>query len=55
MSQSIQYKMPEKGDLIDVQYRHANKGGALQETAYKGLRDDAEVGCLADLKYKEVE
>lgn len=48
--------VPSLGDLIDVTYRHANRGSnVLQETVYKCKRTDAEIGSLEDLKYKEEE
>jgi bifunctional non-homologous end joining protein LigD len=46
--------IPRIGDLLEVRYRHANRGGGLQEPVYIGTRDDLEIAdaILSQLKFK---
>lgn len=48
------YELPDVGDIIDVRYLYANRGGALYQPQYRGRRDDvARDECLETrIKYK---
>ena len=44
--------IPEPGNLVDVEYLYAYKGGSLFQPVYKGKRDDTAIDHIANLKYK---
>lgn len=48
------HDIPKKGDVIEVRYLYAHKGGSIYQPQYEGLRDDIErSACLmSQLKYK---
>jgi bifunctional non-homologous end joining protein LigD len=48
------HALPAKGDIVEVHYLYAYKGGSLYQPVYKGPRVDQTLsGCnLAQLKYK---
>jgi len=43
---------PKVGDIVDVTYLYAYKGGSLYQPKYKGVRDDVDVDHISKLKYK---
>jgi bifunctional non-homologous end joining protein LigD len=48
------YDIPRAGDIIDVRYLYANRGGCLYQPQYRGKRDDVAMEeCLETrIKYK---
>lgn len=48
------YELPEPGDIVDVRYLYANRGGCLYQPQYRGIRDDVyRTDCLETrIKYK---
>ncbi len=48
------YDIPRAGDIIDVRYLYANRGGCLYQPQYRGRRDDVAMDeCLETrIKYK---
>jgi bifunctional non-homologous end joining protein LigD len=36
------HQIPSEGEVVEVEYRRANRGGSLQEPVYKGRRPDME-------------
>jgi bifunctional non-homologous end joining protein LigD len=43
------YPVPATGELIEIEYRHANPGGSIYQPQYKGTRDDIELAaCTLD-------
>jgi bifunctional non-homologous end joining protein LigD len=49
------YDIPKVGDLAEVEYLYAYRGGSLYQPVYKGVRDDkTEADSSESLKYKEV-
>ena len=48
---------PHKGEIVEIRYLYAYRGGSLYQPIYKGVRDDIdESACtLSQLKYKSVE
>ncbi len=43
------HPIPDAGSVVEVRYRHAHEGGALQEPTYLGKRSDVDVEeCRAD-------
>lgn len=48
----VNHEVPKVGDLVEVQYLYAYKGGSLYQPVYKGVRDDATVDSIKALKYK---
>ena len=48
------YDMPEPGDIVEVRYLYAYKGGAVYQPVYQGKRDDLERSAcvLTQLKFK---
>lgn len=48
------YELPVAGDIIDVRYLYANRGGCLYQPQYRGKRDDvSRAECLESrIKYK---
>jgi bifunctional non-homologous end joining protein LigD len=48
------HEIPRVGDIIDVRYLYANRGGCLYQPQYRGRRDDvSREECLETrIKYK---
>lgn len=46
------FDIPEVGDVVEVQYLYAYKGGSLYQPVYRGERDDVPVDTFNELKYK---
>jgi predicted DNA-binding WGR domain protein len=46
------HDIPEVGEVVEVQYLYAYKGGSLYQPVYKGPRDDVPVDTFDRLKYK---
>lgn len=48
------YAIPEAGEIVEVNYLYAYRGGSLYQPVYRGKRDDLEVSActLTQLKYK---
>ena len=49
----INHEIPKPGDLVEVQYLYAYKGGSLYQPVYLGKRDDTEIEQLNKLKFKK--
>jgi len=49
---TIGHKTPNVGDVVDVTYLYAYKGGRLYQPKYRGVRDDVDVDDISVLKYK---
>jgi bifunctional non-homologous end joining protein LigD len=49
------YAIPSSGDLVEIKYLYAYRGGSLYQPQYKGLRTDIELAdaVLSQLKYKD--
>ena len=45
---------PSVGDIVEIKYLYAYKGGSLYQPSYKGVRDDIDLDAcvLSQLKYK---
>lgn len=43
---------PQVGDIVDVTYLYAYKGGSLYQPKYRGVRDDHDVDDISVLKFK---
>jgi bifunctional non-homologous end joining protein LigD len=54
VSVPMNYSLPEPGDIVDVRYLYANRGGCLYQPQYRGKRDDVSRDeCLETrIKYK---
>jgi bifunctional non-homologous end joining protein LigD len=48
----VNHEIPEPGDIVEVQYLYAHKGGDFHIAVYKGKCDDAEVDPYTSLKFK---
>lgn len=50
------FAMPNSGDLVEIKYLYAYKGGSIYQPVYLGLRTDVDrTDCLlSQLKYKAV-
>jgi bifunctional non-homologous end joining protein LigD len=50
----VNFALPSVGEVVEVRYLYANRGGALYQPTYLGVRDDIEPGeCTLDqIKYK---
>ena len=46
------HEIPHEGDIVDIEYLYAFKGGSLVQPVYKGHRDDVLVDDVTKLKYK---
>jgi bifunctional non-homologous end joining protein LigD len=47
------YEIPKVGDLVEVEYLYAYRGGSLYQPVYKGIRDDkTDADSSESLKYK---
>ncbi len=47
------YEIPKAGDMCEVKYLHAFRGGSIYQPIYKGLRDDKDLPDeINSLKYK---
>jgi bifunctional non-homologous end joining protein LigD len=52
----VNHEIPKAGDIVEVQYLYAYKGGSLYQPVYKGKRDDADKpDSISVLKYKPEE
>jgi bifunctional non-homologous end joining protein LigD len=51
----VNYEVPKKGDIVEVRYLYAYKGGSLYQPTYLGLRDDVDADTLDSLKLKNEE
>jgi len=51
------HKVPKKGSIVEVRYLYFNKGGALYQPTYLGVRDDLDAAdcTMKQLKSKGVE
>lgn len=49
------YTLPKVGDLVEIKYLYAYRGGALYQPQYKGIRQDVEITAanIGQLKFKE--
>jgi bifunctional non-homologous end joining protein LigD len=57
VSVPVNHTVPVEGDIVDVRYLYAYKGGSLFQPQYEGKRDDIELeACtIEQLKYKNEE
>jgi len=46
------HDIPKAGDVVEVRYLYAYKGGSLYQPIYLGLRDDVDPDTLDTLKFK---
>ena len=48
------YDVPEAGDIVEVEYLYAYKGGSIYQPVYRGKRTDIDISaCITwQLKYK---
>jgi bifunctional non-homologous end joining protein LigD len=46
------YEIPNVGDIVEIKYLYAYKGGSLYQPIYLGKRDDVDVDSIDKLKYK---
>jgi bifunctional non-homologous end joining protein LigD len=53
----INFDIPSKGDIVEIKYLYAYKGGSLYQPIYLGKREDIDVEecVLTQLKYKSEE
>lgn len=53
----VNFEVPQKGDVVEIKYLYAYKGGSLYQPIYLGKRSDIDsVECvLSQLKYKSEE
>jgi bifunctional non-homologous end joining protein LigD len=53
----INFEIPQKGDIVEIKYLYAYKGGSLYQPIYLGKRSDIDLEeCVVDqLKYKSEE
>lgn len=49
------HDIPEKGEVVEVRYLYAYKGGSLYQPTYLGKRDDVDPDTLGSLKIKSEE
>jgi bifunctional non-homologous end joining protein LigD len=45
------HEVPKKGDLVEVRYLYAYKGGSLYQPTYLGVRDDVDADLAEELKF----
>ena len=51
---SVNFALPSVGDVVEVRYLYANRGGALYQATFLGVRDDIDPSecLLSQIKYK---
>jgi bifunctional non-homologous end joining protein LigD len=44
--------VPKVGQIIEVEYLYAHRGGSLTQAVYKGVREDVDADSADSLHYK---